>query len=298
MATCIQVHWQAFVSLAVPNAGIVPTRIGLPYIPPSSTFTTTSTHNGATDWTLFKLASASSTHNTIIEDADDNDDSTTAVASTSTSHMGIKIVSVRKDNDQLGLPLVPATIVQLNPQSGIVDAIVAGTFLTAARTAAGSALSAQHVLNNHNNNNNNNNGRICHHLVVFGAGLQAEMHIWALSIALGYSIEYCTIIIVEQLACRVRDDMGWVQNCSVVPLHDTNTVHSVLSTADCIVSATNTIQPLWDDDDNNNNVLSISVSNTTGNISTVRVSKGFLFDRDYKEKLKANTGSITRKKNL
>lgn len=50
--------------------------------------------------------------------------------------LGIKIVSVYPDNIDKGLPSVPATMVSLDPKTGIVSAIIDGTYLTQLRTGA------------------------------------------------------------------------------------------------------------------------------------------------------------------
>ena len=50
--------------------------------------------------------------------------------------LGVKIVSVYPENIEKGLPSVPATMVALDPETGIVSAILDGTYLTQLRTAA------------------------------------------------------------------------------------------------------------------------------------------------------------------
>ncbi|WP_025729163.1 ornithine cyclodeaminase family protein [Atopobacter phocae] len=59
-----------------------------------------------------------------------------AVSSGEQSALGVKIVSVYPDNIQKNLPSVPATMVALDPETGIVSAILDGTYLTQLRTAA------------------------------------------------------------------------------------------------------------------------------------------------------------------
>lgn len=49
---------------------------------------------------------------------------------------GMKIVSVYPDNVAKNLPSVPATVIVLNPTTGIVDAVMDGTYLTQLRTGA------------------------------------------------------------------------------------------------------------------------------------------------------------------
>lgn len=50
--------------------------------------------------------------------------------------LGIKIVSVFPDNINLGLPSVPATMITLDPKTGITNSILDGTYFTQLRTGA------------------------------------------------------------------------------------------------------------------------------------------------------------------
>lgn len=59
-----------------------------------------------------------------------------AVTSGDYSALGVKIVSVYPDNISKNLPSVPATMIALDPSTGIVSAVLDGTFLTQLRTAA------------------------------------------------------------------------------------------------------------------------------------------------------------------
>ncbi len=59
-----------------------------------------------------------------------------ALTSGSLPSLGVKIVSVYPDNIKKGLPSVPSTMVVQDPETGIVSAILDGTFLTQLRTAA------------------------------------------------------------------------------------------------------------------------------------------------------------------
>lgn len=53
-----------------------------------------------------------------------------------TSALGIKIVSVFPDNVKKNLPSVPATMLTLDAETGVVNAVLDGTFLTQLRTGA------------------------------------------------------------------------------------------------------------------------------------------------------------------
>lgn len=52
------------------------------------------------------------------------------------SALGVKIVSSYPGNIEKGLPSIPATMVMLNAETGIVEAILDGTYLTQLRTGA------------------------------------------------------------------------------------------------------------------------------------------------------------------
>ncbi|ALV21463.1 ornithine cyclodeaminase family protein [Carnobacterium antarcticum] len=59
-----------------------------------------------------------------------------AYVSGSQSALGVKIVSVYPNNIDKNLPSVPATMVVLNSKTGIVEAVMDGTYLTQLRTGA------------------------------------------------------------------------------------------------------------------------------------------------------------------
>ena len=220
MKDCIEVNRKALASLASNNGGggLVPPRIGLQHH--SSSNTTTDVE----DWSLFKPAAHYQQQDGY------------------TSHMGMKLVSVRAENPSRGLPLVPATVLVVDPPTGIVEAVLSATYLTAARTAAGSALATQLCCRN------------AKHLVLFGAGLQAECHIEAIQCVLlqDHPLERITIINrsrdrAEQLAAAVAvaAQQQSIQT-NVVLLQDKAAIQRVLQEADIVVACTNTMTPLFD----------------------------------------------------
>lgn len=77
-------------------------------------------------------------------------------------HVGMKVVSVRPANAEIGLPTVPGTILMLDDTTGIVNSIISATLLTAIRTAAGSAIASLALRGKKSNAV----------LTVFGAGMQ------------------------------------------------------------------------------------------------------------------------------
>jgi ornithine cyclodeaminase len=84
--------------------------------------------------------------------------------------LGTKLVSVYHSNAALGLPSHLATIVLVDPESGALQAVMDGRYITEARTAAVSAASARHLARA--------DARV---LAVLGTGVQARSHIDALT---------------------------------------------------------------------------------------------------------------------
>jgi ornithine cyclodeaminase/alanine dehydrogenase-like protein (mu-crystallin family) len=128
--------------------------------------------------------------------------------------MGLKVVSVRANNALIGKSLVPANILLLNAETGEVNSMVAATYLTAARTAAGSAIATEICLNhkfkydgsNDNDDNTEENSTSSQqlHLVVVGAGLQIELHIRYLSHLLIMKHKLNKITIVNRSSERAQ----------------------------------------------------------------------------------------------
>jgi alanine dehydrogenase len=84
--------------------------------------------------------------------------------------LGTKLVTVYESNAARGLPTHLATIVLLDPETGELLAILDGRYITEARTAAVSAVSARHLARP--------DARV---LAIIGSGVQARSHIEALT---------------------------------------------------------------------------------------------------------------------
>ncbi len=91
-----------------------------------------------------------------------------ALASPATA--GMKLVTVVPGNHARGLPSHLATIVLLNHETGALEAILDGRYITEARTAAVSAVSARHLAR-----------RDARTVAIIGAGVQARSHADALA---------------------------------------------------------------------------------------------------------------------
>jgi ornithine cyclodeaminase len=84
--------------------------------------------------------------------------------------LGTKLVSVYHANAAVGLPSHLATIVLHDPETGALQAVMDGRYITEARTAAVSAASAKHLAL-----------PAARVLAVLGSGVQARSHIEALT---------------------------------------------------------------------------------------------------------------------
>lgn len=83
--------------------------------------------------------------------------------------LGAKVVSVFAGNRERDLPAVTGAVLLLDDETGVPRALLDGTFLTAQRTAAGSALATRLLA-----------AEDASVLTVFGAGAQARAHVDAL----------------------------------------------------------------------------------------------------------------------
>lgn len=84
--------------------------------------------------------------------------------------LGMKLVTVFNTNEQRGLPSHLATIVLLDPDTGALTAIMDGRYVTEARTAAVSAVSARHL-----------SRPDARRLAIIGTGVQARSHLEAIA---------------------------------------------------------------------------------------------------------------------
>jgi ornithine cyclodeaminase len=84
------------------------------------------------------------------------------------ARLGAKLVTVFNQNEARGLPSHLATIVLLDPDTGALQAILDGRYITEARTAAVSAVSARHLAKPDATT-----------LAIVGSGVQARSHLEA-----------------------------------------------------------------------------------------------------------------------
>lgn len=152
--------------------------------------------------------------------------------------LGLKVVSVREANAEAGLPTVPATILMFDAATGLPSAVLAATWLTALRTAAGSAVATRALA-----------PQDVKTLVVFGAGMQAEAHVDAM-LCVRPSIASVAIVNrgrprAEALAAALAATRPGLATM-VLTLEDVAGVERVCRAADVICATTNSSVPLWD----------------------------------------------------
>lgn len=85
--------------------------------------------------------------------------------------LGAKLVTVCAGNAKLGLGTHQAIIIMLDPRTGVAEAILDGRYITEARTAAVSAVSARLLARN--------DAQV---LGILGSGVQAHSHVEALNV--------------------------------------------------------------------------------------------------------------------
>ena len=147
------------------------------------------------------------------------------------------------------LPTVPGTILLLDAHTGIANALMNATLLTAMRTAAGSAL-ATSVFGNFHDGVSTASVRNTYNMVIFGAGMQAEAHIQCIMCV---KPEIRSVIIINRSVCNAEHLIGKMNKnyrgdvqFKAIGLEDTAEVRSAVENADIIVTATNSSTPLFD----------------------------------------------------
>jgi len=228
--------------VALPSPAMVPTRIALPRCLDEPSSSSSSSAAVPKDTTLFKPAAyygTSEGENTL---------------------MGMKVISVRAKNASRGKPTASGTITMLDAETGEVNALVGATYLTAARTAAGSAIATKVCLEQKQRQRQRqmqkqkqlDDSSNKHHLVVIGAGIQAEMHIRMLNCILPGQIEKVSIFNrtqkrAETLRDSLRNDPDTAHlEYSIATLDQETVLKETVGNADIIVTATNTAFPLFD----------------------------------------------------
>jgi len=143
--------------------------------------------------------------------------------------LGAKLVTVFNRNLERGLPSHLATIVLLDPETGALMAIMDGRYITEARTAAVSAVSARHLARPD-----------ASVLAIIGTGVQARSHLEALA-------EVRPLSDVRVWSPQARSRERFVAEMSqhvAAPLRAEDTAAAAVRDADLVVLATASPQPV------------------------------------------------------
>ncbi len=148
---------------------------------------------------------------------------------------GIKVVSVYGDNPSSGLPRITATVLLLDPQTGLPKAFMDGSSLTAIRTGAGGGLAAEWL-----------SRRDAKTVGLFGAGVQARTQlrgVMAVREVKRVNLISRTQGSAQQFAAEIA---AW-ENAPAVNL--VSTPRQAVQDADIVITATTSAGPLFDGND-------------------------------------------------
>lgn len=148
------------------------------------------------------------------------------------ARLGAKLVTVFGGNEARGLPSHLATILLLDPDTGALLAILDGRYITEARTAAVSAVSARHLARAE-----------ARTLAIIGSGVQARSHLEALAevralddIRVWSPRQASRDRFVTEMAAHARGR-----------LRTAGTAAEALDGADIVVLATSSVSPVIED---------------------------------------------------
>lgn len=146
--------------------------------------------------------------------------------------LGAKLVTVFGDNHTKGLPSHLATILLLDPDTGALIALMDGRFITEARTAAVSAVSARHLARPE-----------ASRLAIIGSGVQARSHLEALALVRPLKD---VRVWSPQAASRDRF-VAEMSGHVAAPLRATASAAAAVEGADLVVLVTSSPTPVVDD---------------------------------------------------
>jgi ornithine cyclodeaminase/alanine dehydrogenase-like protein (mu-crystallin family) len=150
-------------------------------------------------------------------------------------NLAVKIVSIYAENPNLNLPTIAATVLALDPQTGMPLAIMEGTSLTAIRTGATGGLAAQLLAR-----------KDARKVALFGAGVQAATQLQAVLTV--RSIGKVNLFDVsENAARRLAEEVATWPNPPGV--HIVSSPTEAVRDADIVIAATTSKTPVFDGND-------------------------------------------------
>ncbi len=153
----------------------------------------------------------------------------------SSQDLGIKIVSIYKDNLSLGLPTVTAIAIVLDPQTGLPKALIDGDSLTAIRTGATGGLASE-LLSRRNSKT----------VALFGAGVQGRAQLQGVMTV--RSITQVNLIDLSLSAAqKLADEISTWASAPTVNL--VSNPREAIQDADIIITATTSSDPVFNGND-------------------------------------------------
>jgi ornithine cyclodeaminase len=150
-----------------------------------------------------------------------------------TKALGIKIVSVYPKNPEKGLPAVPATMILLDEQNGMVNALMDGTCLTRIRTGAASGVATALLAR-----------KDSAVFALIGAGGQAETQLEAvLTVRPIREVRVFSAHGAEAFAQRMQLRFGAKFNCKIIAAASSA---EAVKDADIITTVTTSKTPVYD----------------------------------------------------
>jgi len=147
-------------------------------------------------------------------------------------NLGVKIISIYGDNQQLGLPIISATVMVLDPETGFPLALMNGGSLTAIRTGAGGGAAADVLAR-----------KDARTVALFGAGVQARTQLQALLAVRDIDRVFIIDPLAEAARRLAQEAATWPQAPTVIL--DASPGEAVVQ-ADIVVTATTSPVPLFD----------------------------------------------------
>ena len=146
--------------------------------------------------------------------------------------LACKVVTVYKNNpSKHNLPTTIGKVLLQDPETGDVKCIMDGGYLTAVRTGAASGVATQHLARNDKQQV----------VAIFGAGVQAKMQLWAMSIArdISHAMVYdLSDVAIDNFVTEMQAKLGF-------PIRKATNLEEMLK-ADIICAATSSSDPLFD----------------------------------------------------
>ena len=151
------------------------------------------------------------------------------------SEFGIKVVSVYDDNPNLDLPRITATVLVLDPATGIPKAFMDGASLTAIRTGAGGGVAADLLAR-----------QDAKKVGLFGAGVQARAQLQAVMAVRDIA---CVNLISRTQASAQQLATEISESTDPPKVNIVSTPQEVIGDADIVICATTSATPLFDGKD-------------------------------------------------